>query len=245
MTFAITPLRHGQTRSGPAQPGRVANLMRFSPVLVPLGLLPLFAAAILLNTPGFAARTLTAVLAPAFFYCGYAMLAVKGASRKLERRQAKFERDVRLRMDEFNPQETRLSREFFELRLAQEVRRSKRHRLPLSILTVTLPPQTSGRGVFTSDLVLITAGALRAEDTFGRLGLNQYVISLPHTTPAGAGAVIERLTSQLAGHDPHFGIAYLSPGRYAPPERLIELALAAPVEPDALAARTDMTSNES
>jgi hypothetical protein len=211
-------------------------VVKYLPMLALLVLVPLFSAAILLNAPGPEFKAAITVLAPAVFYCGYTMVAVKRATQAAERRQAKFEHYVRVRLDEFDPQEARLSRDYFELKLTQEIKRSKRHGLPLCVLTLTLPSQTSGKGVFAADLVRITAGALRAEDSFGRLGRDQYVISLPHTTPAGAAAVIERLTKRLEEHEPHFGIAYLPPGRYSAPERLIEFALATPVEPEELIA---------
>ena len=236
MIFATTRLARPQEAAAPASALRTANFAGFVTAVIPLMLLPLFAAAILLNISELAARAVLTALAPAFFYCGYAMYAVRRATVAMAHRQARFESEVRLRMDEFNPQEARLSRDYFELKLAQEIKRSQRHSLPLCVVTLRLLPKPNGERLFTSDVVRITAGTLRAEDNFGRLSINQYVISLPHTTPAGAGAVIERLTAQLAGHDPQFGLAFLPPGRFAPAGRLIEIARATSSRPEAFAA---------
>jgi len=213
-----------------------AVLMRYLPLLLPLALLPLFVGAILLNTSGLDLETALALVAPVLFYCGYAIYAVKRTEAAMKRWQARFEYDVHTRIDEFNPQDARSSRNYFEMRLGQEIRRSKRHGLALCVVTLTLPRQTNGEGIFTSDLVKIAASTLRTEDSFGRLGRDKYAISLPHTTPRGAAAVIERLKSQMREQEPQFGIAYLPPGRDAAPERLIELALGTPADPQELAA---------
>jgi GGDEF domain-containing protein len=207
----------------------LAWLMLRAPVLVPLALLPLFPALGLLygGRPGSSIALM--MIAPALFYSGFAITLVKRIERRTARHQARLEAEVARRIDEFAPTELRLSRQYFESRLAQEINRSRRHRLPLCVVTLSTPAEREV-AVHTSELVELAARALRAEDCAGRLGRNVYAISLPHTTPAGAAVVIERLRQELYGKQARFGLAYLEPGRDATPQQLLDAAISSTSE---------------
>jgi GGDEF domain-containing protein len=204
--------------------------------VLPLAALPLFVVAILLNTSGLGVAGWLAVLAPAFFYVGSACLTVNRIAVRLEQRQARLEAEVFRRIEELDPQAAGISRQIFEAKLEQEVKRSKRHMLPLCVVTLTLPGLSRNRVVYTKDFMDLAVRALRAEDSIARLGRNQFAISLPHTTPSGAEVVIKRIAQALNEPSCEFGIAYLPAGRYATAERLIEIALATSAKLKKLAA---------
>jgi GGDEF domain-containing protein len=197
--------------------------------LLPIATLPLFLAAALTYAGRTDATSVVVMLAPAFFYSGYAVLLVRRVERSLARRQQRLQAELMRRADEFSPTQVRLSRQYFESRLAQEIKRSRRHKLPLCVVTLTTRGER-GRGVHTSWLVELTARYLRAEDVAGRLGRHVYALCLPHTPPAGALVVVDRLRAELAGSDVHFGIAYLEPGRGADAPEMLRIAQETPAE---------------
>jgi GGDEF domain-containing protein len=162
-------------------------------------------------------------MAPAFFYCAYAIRQVMLIEARFARRETRLKSQLTRRADEFTPNEVRQSRHYFEGRLEQEIKRSRRHRLPLCLVTLDTPVDKE-RTINTSQLVEVTTRVLRAEDVAGRLGRGLYAIYLPHTTPAGAAVVIERLQREL-GTAVHFGFAYLDRGQDATPDELIKRAV--------------------
>lgn len=195
--------------------------------LLPLALLPFFLLAGL-RSEGQSDMTRVAVLlAPVLFYCGYGIANGRRLERKLARRQARLERDMGRRLSEITSSEVRLSRKYFETRLTQEISRSRRHDLPLCVVTVAVPWQRD-RTVLTTEFIELTARYLRAEDVTGRLGRASYAMFLPHTTPAGARVVMDRLRSGFSAQDVKFGLAYLEPGRAATAEQMLDIALEEP-----------------
>ena len=205
-----------------------AWLRRRGAVLALISALPLFVAAAF-TVQGNGPVAAVIAVASALFYCGYAVRLVRLTERRFETRETRLKSQLARRVDEFAPNEARLSRQYFETRLEQEVRRSRRHRLPLCVVTLDTPLGRE-RLVLTSQLIELTTWVLRAEDVAGRLGRGRYAIYLPHTTPAGAAVVIERLQREL-GDAVEFGLAYLKGGRAAEPAQMIDLALKSPVEP--------------
>jgi GGDEF domain-containing protein len=121
---------------------------------------------------------------------------------------------------------------YFEARLDQEVRRCRRHEIPLCVLTLQTASGDDGWSEATARLVSVASRLLRAEDSVCHIGGAAYAISLPHTTPAGAAVVISRLSQELGMESPTFGLAYLPPGRMATSQSLIEHALRTPVRPE-------------
>jgi len=202
--------------------GIAAGLRRQAPYWLPLAVLPLFLATGLIYAGS--STAMIAMAAPALFYCGYAIAIIKGIEKKLALRQAQLEANVARRVDEFSPSEVRLSRQYFAERVRQEIKRSTRHRLPLCIVTMTSSREL-GTAVHASQLVKMTARVMRSEDCAGRLGRHVYALCLPHTTPAGADVVIQRLEREFEDSPLQFGLAYLPPGRSSDPEDLIQLAL--------------------
>jgi GGDEF domain-containing protein len=189
-----------------------------------VALLPLFLAAGLIYGGQSGSASAMVAIAPALFYSGYAIASVKRMERKLTRRQVCLQADVVRRVDEFSPNEVRLSRHYFETRLAQEIKRSRRHRLPLCVVTLSTPAERE-KAVHTSQLVELSARTLRSEDCAGRLGRHLYAICLPHTTPAGAEVVIQRLRSEFEGKAARFGLTYLEPGVDSTPAQLLQAAI--------------------
>jgi GGDEF domain-containing protein len=187
-------------------------------------LLPLFLFAALTFAGGSGTTRVVVMLVPALFYSGYGIVTVKRLEGKLTRQQNRFEGEMRRRFDEFSPNETHLSRQYFETRLAQEIKRSRRHKLPLCVVTLSTPRERD-KAVHTLQLIELTARNLRAEDSAGRLGRYVYAICLPHTTPEGAEAVIGRLRGEFGAKQLHFSLAYLAPGLDITPEQLLSLAL--------------------
>lgn len=163
-------------------------------------------------------------LTPAVFYAGYGILTVRHLEKRLRAKQKSLELEMQHRIDEFAPSEVRLSRQYFESRLDQEIRRSQRHGLPLCVVTLQTPPERD-KAVHTLQLVRLTARNLRAEDTAGRLGRHTYALCLPHTTPPGARVVIERIRREFGSERARFGLAYLEPGESATPRELLATAL--------------------
>ena len=201
-----------------------AWLKRGLPILLLLALLPVFIAAALIYGDGPTAARVMVMLAPALFYSGYAMTVVGRVEQRLSCRQARLHEEVVRRVDEFAPNEVRLSRHYFELRLAQEIKRSRRHKLPLCVVTLSTPAERD-KAVHASELVELTARVLRAEDCAGRLGRHVYAICLPHTTPPGAAVVVDRLRNQFKGKQARFGLAYVEPGGDAKLEDLLSAAI--------------------
>jgi hypothetical protein len=199
-------------------------LQRYRSLVAPLALLPLFLAAELWFAGHSQTTRILMMLALALFYSAYAVVTLMRLEGNLIRRHMRFEGEMLRRLDEFSPNEVRLSRQYFEGRLAQEINRSRRHHLPLSLVTLSTAPERD-KVVHTSHLIEVTARYLRAEDSAGRLGRYVYAICLPHTTRSGAEVVIERLRNEFDGQQPQFGVACLEPGGEATPEQLLQMAL--------------------
>jgi GGDEF domain-containing protein len=202
----------------------VSWLARHVALIVPLALLPLFLVAGLTFASRPSTTRVVVMLVPALFYSGYGIVLVKRFEGKLTRRQNHLEGEMRRRFDEFSPTETRLSRQYFETRLAQEIKRSRRHNLPLCVVALSTSPERA-KAVHTLELIELTARTLRSEDSAGRLGRYVYAICLPHTTREGGEAVIDRLRSEFGAKQPQFSLAYLEPGLDSTPAQILNVAL--------------------
>jgi GGDEF domain-containing protein len=97
---------------------------------------------------------------------------------------------------------------YFMVRLEQEVRRSRRYKLPLSVLVLQLAAKASEESALAA---VVTGGArlLRAEDTFAFFGVGEFAFFLPHTDSKGARIVASRLVSALERFAPSAGVASL------------------------------------
>ena len=100
------------------------------------------------------------------------------------------------------------NRAALEKGLIQEISRARRHRLPLSLVTLDIDKfkRVNDRyGHVVGDCVLQavaeqTGTALRESDLFYRYGGEEFVILLPHTDLDGAQQVAERIRERVADH---------------------------------------------
>ncbi|HLG10605.1 MAG TPA: hypothetical protein VI876_02495 [Dehalococcoidia bacterium] len=220
---------------------------RSLPRVMPFLLLPLFGLMTVVTAHELGAMAVVSLLAPIAFYAGYAVHAGGRGERVAVKRQRRIEVEVRRRLEDIDPTDSMFSFNFFEARLDQEVKRCRRHEIPLCVLTLHVSSGRDGWTTATARLVSIASRLLRAEDSICHIGGSGYAISLPHTTPGGASVVISRLAQELSDESPQFGLAYLPPGREATSQALIEHALRTPVRPEtaeAAAARVDDREGE-
>jgi GGDEF domain-containing protein len=206
------------------------------PSTLPFMLLPFFALMTVATAYELGALAVLSLIAPIAFYAGYGVHAGNRGERTAAKRQRRVEAEVRRRLEEIDPTDSMFSLNYFEARLDQEVRRCRRHEIPLCVLTLQVASGDDGWSEATARLVSIASRLLRAEDSVCHIGGAAYAISLPHTTPGGAAVVISRLLQELRDESPTFGLAYLPPGREATSQALIEHALRTPVRPESVAA---------
>jgi hypothetical protein len=129
--------------------------------------------------------------------------------RQMEEWKSRVEQRLRESLQRSRPAEDNLfSVTYFMVRLDQEVRRSLRYKLPLSVLVLQLATDSSEESALAA---VVTGGArmLRAEDTFAFLGLGEFAFFLPHTDSKGARIVASRLVSALERFAPSAGVASL------------------------------------
>lgn len=207
--------------------GMLYSPRRRAPLIVTLVTLPFFFLMgwLLIGWTGVAGFVV--MVTPALFYGIYGLTMVRRAEHRLTLRYRRLESEVMRRVNEFAPNDIQLSRQYFESRLAQEVSRSRRHRIPLCVVTLSTSIPRPG-ATHASDLVKATSRILRAEDFAGRLKRNEYALCLPHTTPAGASVVIDRLRREFQDAHLRIGLAYLEPGHHAEVEHLLRRAFQTP-----------------
>jgi diguanylate cyclase (GGDEF)-like protein len=98
------------------------------------------------------------------------------------------------------------NRRYLRERLLHEVERAKRYGTPLSVLIIDLDRLKTindEHGHDTGDLALQTLGESlrenqRSSDVSARIGGDEFVVVLPHTTAADATAIADRLRASLA-----------------------------------------------
>lgn len=102
-----------------------------------------------------------------------------------------------------------LNHRSFYQRLDEEIARSKRHNLPLSLVlldTDSLKRMNDQYGHLTGDEMLrvfsrLLASSVRRGDVVARYGGDEFAILLPHTTPEAAVALCERLRRRVQAHE--------------------------------------------
>ena len=98
-------------------------------------------------------------------------------------------------------------RSFYQ-RLEEEIKRSKRHHVPLSLVildTDCLKRLNDSYGHLIGDELLrvfarLITSTVRRSDIVARYGGDEFAILLPHTTPEAATALCERLRKRIEGH---------------------------------------------
>jgi PleD family two-component response regulator len=133
------------------------------------------------------------------------------AARQLEERKSRLEQRFQESLQQRrSASDNEFSVTYFMARLEQEVRRSRRYELPLSVLILQLAADAS-EGSALAAVVTGSARLLRAEDTFAFLGVGEFAFFLPHTDPSGARIVARRLVTTLGRFAPSAGVASLDP----------------------------------
>ena len=92
----------------------------------------------------------------------------------------------------------------FKKSLRQELKRSKRHQHPLSLLLLDFTDQEARRDrldVFFAILARMLRRSIREEDILGREN-GSFGILLPETDQTGSGAVVKRLSTLVKNHPP-------------------------------------------
>lgn len=101
-----------------------------------------------------------------------------------------------------------LNHRSFYQRLEEEIGRSKRHNIPLSLVLLDadcLKRMNDQYGHLTGDELLrifarLIASGVRRGDVVARYGGDEFAILLPHTTPEAATALCERLRRRIETH---------------------------------------------
>jgi two-component system cell cycle response regulator len=102
-----------------------------------------------------------------------------------------------------------LNHRSFYQRLEEEIARSKRHNVPLSLVlldTDCLKRMNDQYGHLTGDELLrvfsrLIASSVRRGDVVARYGGDEFAMLLPHTTPEAAMALCERLRRRVETHE--------------------------------------------
>ncbi len=130
-----------------------------------------------------------------------------------------------------------LNRRYFQDRLAEEVERSKRHKLPLSLMMIDIDNfkgfnDTYGHPV--GDEALRTTaralkGAVRTIDVAARYGGEEFAVILPQTSKADAASIADRICGEISR------LGFVEGGVRVPPGRLtVSIGLAGfPFDADA------------
>lgn len=101
---------------------------------------------------------------------------------------------------------------YVQLRLNEEIVRSRRYSFEMSVIYVTLAqapegPLSPARQLFNNELAGIAETILRQTDIPGTMGDDHLAICLPQTNAEGAATVMERLVRKLAAYQPQAGKA--------------------------------------
>ncbi len=129
----------------------------------------------------------------------------------------------------FDPIHGVLAHWYFELRLEEEVRRSRRYEQPMAILTMRRTSDALGsadRGAepaLTDSLVRIAIANARTTDLVGMLDFNSLAICLTETDHLGAFSLLKRMMTELGEVDCQVGIA-ISPQDEGDGAELVRLA---------------------
>jgi hypothetical protein len=139
----------------------------------------------------------------------YSHIASRAGRARVEKWKSRLEQRLQESLQQRrSTSENEFSVTYFMVRLEQEVRRSQRYKLPLSVLILQLAADAS-EGSALAAVVTGSARLLRAEDTFAFLGVGEFAFFLPHTDSSGARIVASRLVSALERFAPSSGVASL------------------------------------
>jgi GGDEF domain-containing protein len=118
---------------------------------------------------------------------------------------------------------------FFELRLAEELARASRYKLPLALLTVKIIPSAGGNTspieweMLAARVAHQAARTVRTADIPAAIGELEYAVCLVHCDRIGAEAAARRLMEELQGYHFEIGLA-VYPQDHGAAKDLIEIA---------------------
>jgi GGDEF domain-containing protein len=122
-----------------------------------------------------------------------------------------------------------LNRWYFEMRLGEELTRSRRYKIDLALLTIKIaPPNLTGLTAMETDMMTARIAhqalrTVRAADIPAAIGDLEYAVCLVHCNREGAEAAVSRLLDEL--HDQHFQIGLaVYPEDQGSAKEMIEIA---------------------
>jgi GGDEF domain-containing protein len=143
-------------------------------------------------------------------YTSQVLAAAEQAQSAFRVQLAQVQERVSRRLGQMDFSDAGMSRRYLETRLNEEIKRSQRYRLPLSLLVVRISMTRADWNKWqelTSEVLSASSRLLRTEDIFGHLDGPEFAVILPHTDQDAAEVVIKRLEAGLSAHAPAFGIA--------------------------------------
>jgi GGDEF domain-containing protein len=146
------------------------------------------------------------------FYCAQALAAGVEAEAAFRARAVRLQAVVEHRLGRLDFSDAGMSRRYIETRLEQEIRRSQRYKLPLTVVLMRTWAREADWVQWqeeAAEVMAVASEILRTEDIFGHLSGPEFAIILPHTPRTQADVVIQRLGQSLAEHAPRFGVAQL------------------------------------
>jgi GGDEF domain-containing protein len=191
-------------------------------------LLAVYAAIVAVASADFGRTALlTAGLAPAALFALYALLLERAARAHVTANHDGLDFDIRERLSAYDPAAVAFAQSYVRTRLDEEIRRSQRYSLPLSVVVISLDMSRRAEAdlaSLTTSVVRIASSLMRAEDIVGHLGGFEYVFCLPHTSAEGAKVVFERLMDELSPYAPSAGMAVLEPDSVATGASMLKTA---------------------
>jgi GGDEF domain-containing protein len=149
-------------------------------------------------------------VAVVLFYGAQVLSAADQSQADFRVQLARIQEDLDRRLRLLDMSDAGISRRYVESRLEQEMKRSQRYRLPLTLVIMRTHSAASGLEAWqalTSEVMSAASRLLRTEDVFGHLEGPEFAVILPHTPRSQAEIVIGRLGAGLAAYSPAFGTA--------------------------------------
>ncbi len=214
----VTPLDEAMvTDELPARgPASVGGLFAIGPTAATLLSLPMWLGLLWFASReqhGFVAFAVGA--AAMVFYAAQGLFAQDLARGQVKREVGRIQEDVRRRIAYLDASNEGFSRRYLEARLGEEIKRSQRYSLPLSVVVLRTRAGENGLESWqeaTSEVIGTASRLLRTEDIFAHYGGALYAIVLPHTDRLNARGAIRRLAKGFAERSPEFGVAELRHG---------------------------------
>jgi diguanylate cyclase (GGDEF)-like protein len=133
-----------------------------------------------------------------------------GAALALARERALRAADVYAHAAAVDPVTNLFNRRYFQVRLDEELQRSKRHQIPIALLLIDVDDfkvVNDSFGHLAGDVVLrdlgeILRGCVRVFDVCARFGGEEFVIIMPGGTKENAFRIAERIRRRVEAYRP-------------------------------------------